>query len=466
MMDSSTMAPMPSGDATSDGPWQTVQGKRPKRNHVDMVGVAGGPSPPVPSAAPSAPGAPAAPAQPQQAVPNKKQPIKPLFVFLDKGHNYPTIFSALKNSLQEKWSVYNRGRDQLQVQTASVTEYHTAIRALKAIGAQYSVLLQKDEIPKKFVFLGVHRETPAEFLTDVFTGMQLTVQSFWFLENRQTRQKCDKLVVEVPQTCDTDTILAIREFAGMIIHVEDYRHPAGPSQCSTCQRFSHVGRGCSAKPVCRWCSGPHRTPDCPHGGNRDHLRCANCGGPHAANYRGCFVYKAETRRHLPPQQRKERERQSKLAMRENRRAAAASQAQPQHPGPSGQHPGPSGQQGPPRPNPFGPPRYPEPHYFGQYIAPAMQNRYAPIAQEPTYNEIDYPAIANDYRPRRQNRGQPKPHFKKHHSGHKNGGGASPTKHAERDRQPATSAAPAPSPKPTPRAKTQAPPSPHLPKQWQ
>ncbi|XP_063237928.1 basic salivary proline-rich protein 4-like [Bacillus rossius redtenbacheri] len=101
-------------------------------------------------------------------------------------------------------------------------------------------------------------------------------------------------------------------------------------------------------------------------------------------------------------------------MRANRRAAAAAQTPPQPQGPSGQQSGNprqhSGPPEPPRHRPWGPP------------APA-QNRFAPLAQEPTYRETEWPVYANDYRPCRQHQGQPKPHFKKHPSGHKNGKGA-------------------------------------------
>ncbi|XP_063227034.1 neurofilament heavy polypeptide-like [Bacillus rossius redtenbacheri] len=225
-----------------------------------MTGVAGGPSPPAASAAPSAPGALSAPAQPQQAAtkPGRNQ-IKPLYALVDATHNYPAIYRALKGSLQDKFTVYNRGRDQLQIQTASVPEYQLTIRALQAIGAQFSVLLQKDEIPSKFVFRGVHRETPAEFLAETFQDMRLPVQSFWFLENR-------------------------------------YRHPEGPNQCSNCQRFSHVGKGCNSKSVCHWCSGPHRAPDCPHGGSRkyrQHKHRPSHKAPQASN----LATRASTRAH-------------------------------------------------------------------------------------------------------------------------------------------------------------------------
>ncbi|XP_063244474.1 protein piccolo-like, partial [Bacillus rossius redtenbacheri] len=124
--------------------------------------------------------------------PKRAPRIKPLFVFLDQGHQYPRVYTALKQSVQEKFTCQNRGRDEIQVNVASVPDYHRAVKALQAIGAQHSVLLQRDEVPKKFVLRGVHRHTPSEFLQEEFSSLILPVQNHWFLENRQRREKPDR----------------------------------------------------------------------------------------------------------------------------------------------------------------------------------------------------------------------------------------------------------------------------------
>ncbi|XP_063216140.1 uncharacterized protein LOC134527403 [Bacillus rossius redtenbacheri] len=396
------------------GTWSVHTNKRVKRAHLDVPGASSedeaGPSP-----SPLPPQPPAAPA--------KTPKVKPLFVFLDQGHQYPRVYTALKNALTDKFTCQNRGRDEIMVHTASVPEYHRAIKALEAIGAQHSVLLQHDEIPKKFVLRGIHRHTPLDFLQQEFTALSLP-------------------------TCNSERIYGLTEFAGMRIRVDDYRRPSGPSQCSNCQRFTHSGKGCKANPVCRWCSGPHRAPDCPNGGNPEHKKCVSCKLQHCANYRGCAEFKKESRRHLPPQVRKAREQQSRRDMKANRQAAAGPPPQPQ------QQPGPSGNTGPPRQNPWGP-RFPPPPTFGQYMAQAGANMFEPLQQhcEPGYDEMAYPAIANNPRPRGQwqQRGS-----KKHPTDHKNGKGkprttteGQPQQQAQAQ-QPAAKTAPVAKPRATPK----------------
>ncbi|XP_063232253.1 uncharacterized protein LOC134536465 [Bacillus rossius redtenbacheri] len=127
------------------------------------------------------------PAPPNPAPQAKKMQVKPLYVFVDSGHSYPAIKRVLDAALQERWSCVSRGHDQLMIHTATVEEYHRAVRALEQAGVQHSVLLQRDEIPKKFVFCRVHSSTDKQFIQAEFAAMGLPVQNFWFLYNRQTR---------------------------------------------------------------------------------------------------------------------------------------------------------------------------------------------------------------------------------------------------------------------------------------
>ncbi|XP_063218637.1 uncharacterized protein LOC134528900 [Bacillus rossius redtenbacheri] len=261
-------------------------------------------------------------------------------------------------------------------------------------------------MPRKFVLRYVHRLTPLDFLQQELATANLPVQNFWFLENRQCREKCDALVIEVPQSCDPNRILLLKEFASMAIRVDDYRRPSGPSQCSKCQQFNHVRKGCRAAPVCRWYSCPHRAPDGPLAGQQEHKKCAHCQEQHCANYKGCSEYKKESCRHLP-QVRKAREQQSRRDIRENRRAAT-------HPAP--QQRTPPGFFGPPGSQPWGPTRHTLLPGFTQYT----NNRFDALTHHsvPSYNELDYPVFANNPWQRRL---RPKQQ-KKNWTGHKNGNG--------------------------------------------
>ena len=77
------------------------------------------------------------------------------------------------------------------------------------------------------------------------------------------------------------------------IVVEEPHKRNGPVQCTNCQEYGHTKSYCTLHPVCVACGGLHHTTLCSIKNKKDATlrKCANCGGNHTANYRGCSVYK-------------------------------------------------------------------------------------------------------------------------------------------------------------------------------
>lgn len=66
------------------------------------------------------------------------------------------------------------------------------------------------------------------------------------------------------------------------------------SQCFRCQSFNHVAKECNRKFRCVKCAGEHDPGMCLRTKQDDinvPLKCANCGGPHPANFRDCIKRK-------------------------------------------------------------------------------------------------------------------------------------------------------------------------------
>ena len=79
-----------------------------------------------------------------------------------------------------------------------------------------------------------------------------------------------------------------------LFHVVDYQPDPDIQQCYKCQGFGHQHWDCSAaQQKCLRCGGNHRVRDCPR--ERNNPTCANCGGAHIANYRGCTAFKDAVR---------------------------------------------------------------------------------------------------------------------------------------------------------------------------
>ena len=83
-------------------------------------------------------------------------------------------------------------------------------------------------------------------------------------------------------------IFQLTELFFLKISVEPFRK-SGPSQCHLCQRFGHGSSNCGNSPRCVKCAGAHKNTECSKTLEQTPT-CANCGGPHTANYRGCPSY--------------------------------------------------------------------------------------------------------------------------------------------------------------------------------
>ncbi len=79
------------------------------------------------------------------------------------------------------------------------------------------------------------------------------------------------------------------------IVVELPRKTTEVAQCKRCQQVGHSKNYCSKTPRCVKCGDKHEYKDCKLPRSAP-AKCANCLGPHTANYRGCPVFKGNKTR--------------------------------------------------------------------------------------------------------------------------------------------------------------------------
>ena len=79
---------------------------------------------------------------------------------------------------------------------------------------------------------------------------------------------------------------------GIIFKVEKFRAPSSVWQCYNCQTFRYSAKNCEAKIKCVICGEGHSYKGCPNR-EKKQPKCANCKGPHVANYKVCPAYKKQ-----------------------------------------------------------------------------------------------------------------------------------------------------------------------------
>ena len=84
---------------------------------------------------------------------------------------------------------------------------------------------------------------------------------------------------------------------GIIFKVEEFRTPILVLQCYNCQNFGHSAKIVKQKLDVSSVEKATHTKDVQT--EKKQPKCANCKGPHVANYKGCPAYKKQVfRQHL------------------------------------------------------------------------------------------------------------------------------------------------------------------------
>ncbi|GFV57481.1 nucleic-acid-binding protein from transposon X-element [Trichonephila clavipes] len=136
----------------------------------------------------------------------------------------------------------------------------------------------------------VIRGLPTDFdhteLMQELRGFGFDPNHISLLKNKKTNTNMPLFLVTLPKNPDNQGIFNITNIGFFRVHAEPLNKSNMPPQCYRCQEFYHHSRFCNRAPRCLKCSGGHLTSDCKKP-NKAPAKCANCRGPHPANFSGC-----------------------------------------------------------------------------------------------------------------------------------------------------------------------------------
>lgn len=173
--------------------------------------------------------------------------------------------------------------DGINITTPDAETYRRLTKLLDQEKAQYHSFTLPEERTKRAVLRTVPVEvTPEEVMEDLKAQGFRPLKVSRMIRDR-ARTPLPLIMLEVPADVDP---FEIKSVCRLVVTVEKPRKLQRTAQCHRCQKFRHAQHNCRADHRCVKCAGNHATASCKKRPEQP-AKCANCGGPHTANYRGC-----------------------------------------------------------------------------------------------------------------------------------------------------------------------------------
>ncbi|GBM19632.1 Nucleic-acid-binding protein from transposon X-element [Araneus ventricosus] len=163
----------------------------------------------------------------------------------------------------------------------SLTEY------LDTESLEYYVIASQAEKPTKVVIHGLDVDSSCDDIREELTRKNYRVDKVHQFKKFRTKKLIPVFQVHLLPTENLKEIYKIDTLLHMIVTIEPYQRKS-IGQCFHCQAFSHVASKCKMIVKCVICAEQHDSRVCPPKNIENPTKkCANCGGPHTASYRGC-----------------------------------------------------------------------------------------------------------------------------------------------------------------------------------
>ncbi|GFT46815.1 nucleic-acid-binding protein from transposon X-element [Trichonephila clavipes] len=138
----------------------------------------------------------------------------------------------------------------------------------------------------KAVIRGLPTDYDQKEIATELKGFGFDADHISILRNRKTNTNMPLFLVVLKRTQENKEIFHVTNIGFFRVVVEPLKGSSMPPQCYRCQEFYHHSRLCNRAPKCLKCSGGHLTAECKKS-TKSPAKCANCGGPHPANFSGC-----------------------------------------------------------------------------------------------------------------------------------------------------------------------------------
>lgn len=191
---------------------------------------------------------------------------------------------AIMQRLQTKIK-YNRYiPDGIKIQTVDSDDFRNLIQELKIHDIYYHAHPLPEDKCLKVVLRGIPPEITIDEIRSELT--QLNIIPTQVIRMNKGPEKTPMPLVLVTLEKKYRKIYDIEFLCHLKIVVEPLLNTKSSGMCHRCQLFGHAQSYCNAPFKCVKCAEGHPSKECPRA-KSEPSTCANCHGPHPANFPGC-----------------------------------------------------------------------------------------------------------------------------------------------------------------------------------
>lgn len=219
--------------------------------------------------------------------------------FVVHNQKLEKIYQLLSSVTSDKKQVNMRlNSDSCTIYLYNVDHYKKLRTLCDEAKIYYACHPLEDEKVNKYVLYGLHDETNLDEIKESLSEYNLTALAIskMKLKPRYDGHANFLLTFKETDNVTVEKLSQVRAIGYLRVRFDKFHRDGNPSQCPKCLKWSHGSSFCGFPPRYVRCGGQHASSDCPERKDKnnpqstipdDKVRCANCGGNHTGNFKGC-----------------------------------------------------------------------------------------------------------------------------------------------------------------------------------
>jgi hypothetical protein len=222
--------------------------------------------------------------------PHSPQSPKSPPIFLHGVINYSDAKQPHRSSCRRTVFTKSLNNNVVKLACSTSDTNRAIIKHCQEQNIYYHTYQLKEDRAFRVVIKHLHYTTNLEDVITEFRTLGHEVRNIINVKHRQTKESLNIFFIDLEPANNNKDIYEVTAIQNKIVHIEPSRSTKPHiSQCVRCQQYGHTRKYCNKPFNCVKCGGPYNSATCSK--PRDSpAKCALCGRPHPANYKGCEQY--------------------------------------------------------------------------------------------------------------------------------------------------------------------------------